>query len=209
MVKHKQYYELSFCMSTPTIFGIYGKSDTGKTTLITKLVSQLTKQGYKIATIKQTKKAISLDSVNKDTWRHHKAGAELVVFSSRCETDFLLYKVLNTSEIIRKISSFGCYDLILVEGADDFDIPKIQLGTGKKRDNTIISYKGNIEEILILITRELKKKPLVPHLNVTVNGKNIPLTEFPKQMITNTIVGMLTSLRGVQDIHEVTIELRL
>ncbi len=208
MVKHKQYYELLFCMSTPTIFGIYGKSDTGKTTLITKLVSQLTKQGYKIATIKQTKKAISLDSVNKDTWRHHKAGAELVVFSSCCETDFLLYKVLNTSEIIRRISSFGCYDLILVEGADDLDIPKIQLGTGKKRDNTIISYKGDIEEILILITRELKKKPLVPHLNVTVNGKNIPLTEFPKQMITKTIVGMLTSLKGVQNINEVTIELR-
>ena len=208
MVKHKQYYELLFCMSTPTIFGIYGKSDTGKTTLITKLVLRLTKQGYKIATIKQTKKAISLDSVNKDTWRHHKAGAELVVFSSRCETDFLLYKVLNTSEIIRRISSFGCYDLILVEGADDLDIPKIQLGTGKKRDNTILSYKGNIEEILILIIRELKKKPLVPHLNVSVNGKNIPLTEFPKQMISNTIVGMLTSLKNVQDIHEVSIELR-
>jgi len=208
MVKHKQYHELLFCMSTPTIFGIYGKSDTGKTTLITKLVSQLTKQGYRIATIKQTKKAISLDSVNKDTWRHHKAGAELVVFSSRCETDLFLYKVLNSSEIIRRISSFGYYDLILVEGADDLDIPKIQLGTGKKRYNTITSYKGNIEEILTLITRELKKKPLAPHLNVTVNGKKIHLTEFPKQMITNTIVGMLTSLKGVQDINEVTIELR-
>jgi molybdopterin-guanine dinucleotide biosynthesis protein B len=195
-------------MSTPTVFGIYGNSDTGKTTLIEKLVSQLTKEGYMIATIKQTKKAISLDLANKDTWRHHEAGAELVVFSSRCETDLLLYKALSTSEIIRKISCFGCYDLILVEGADDLHIPKIQLGVGKKRDNTIASYQGNVNEILTLIKREVKKKPLLQCLSITVNGKNIPLTEFPKQMIVNTIVGMLGSLKGVQDINEVTIELR-
>ena len=194
-------------MSIPTVFGIYGSSDTGKTTLIEHLVSLLTKEGYRIATIKQTKKVLSLDSTNKDTWRHREAGAGLVVFSSRCETDFLLYKALSTSEIIRRISSFGCYDLILVEGANDSHMPKIRLGAGKKRDNTIVSYKGNMKEILSLIKRELKKKQLSHRLNITVNGKNIPLTEFPKQMITNTIVGMLDSLKGVQGINEVTIEL--
>ena len=85
-------------MSIPAIFGIYGNSDTGKTTLIEHLVSQLTKEGYMVATVKQTKKAISLDTMNKDTWRYHNAGAELVVFSSQCETDFLLYK---TTEFFR------------------------------------------------------------------------------------------------------------
>jgi molybdopterin-guanine dinucleotide biosynthesis protein B len=195
-------------MSIPTVFGIYGNSDTGKTTLIEHVVSLLTKEGYMVATIKQTKKAISLDTMNKDTWRHHDAGAGLVVFSSPCETDFLLHKTLNTSEIISRISDFGCYDLILVEGANDSNIPKIQLGAGKKRNNTIASYEGNIKEILTLIKRELKKKPLLQRLNITVNGKNVPLTEFPEQMITNTIVGMLGSLKGVQDINEVTIELK-
>ena len=34
MVKHKQHYELSDRMSTPTVFGIYGNSDSGKTTAI-------------------------------------------------------------------------------------------------------------------------------------------------------------------------------
>jgi molybdopterin-guanine dinucleotide biosynthesis protein B len=195
-------------MSIPTVFGIYGNSDTGKTTLIEHLVSLLIREGYKVATIKQTKKAISLDTMNKDTWRHHDAGAGLVVFSSHCETDFLLYKALSTSEIIRRISYFGCYDLILVEGANDSNIPKIQLGAGKKRNNTIASYDGNVKEILTLIKKELKKKLLLQHLSITVKGKNIPLTEFPEQMITNTIVGMLGSLKGVQDINEVTIELK-
>ncbi len=195
-------------MSTSTVFGIYGNSDTGKTTLIVKLVEQLVKEGYLIATIKQTKKAISMDTKRKDTWRHHGAGAELVVFSSICETDFLLNKSMSTSEIIRRITEFGCYDLILVEGADDPDIPKIQIGAGKKRENTIASYEDNFNEILKIIKRELKMKPSLQHLCITVNGRNIPLTDFPEQIITNTVVGMLGSLKDVQNIKEFTIQLK-
>ena len=195
-------------MSTPAIFGIYGNSDTGKTTLIEHLISQLTKEGYIVATVKQTKKAISLDTMNKDTWRYHYVGAELVVFSSQCETDFLFYKTLSFSEIIKRISCFGCYDVILVEGANDSNIPKIQLGAGKKRNNTVVSYKGDVKEILTLIKRELKKEPLLQCLSISINGKNIPLTKFPEQIIMSTIVGMLGSLKGVQDINEVTLELK-
>jgi molybdopterin-guanine dinucleotide biosynthesis protein MobB len=195
-------------MSPSMAFGIYGNSDTGKTTLIVKLVKQLVKEGYLIATIKQTKKAISMDTKRKDTWLHHGAGAELVVFSSICETDFLLNKSMITSEIIQRITEFGCYDIILVEGADDSSIPKIQIGVGKKRENTIASYKHNFNEILKIIKKELKMKPSLQRLCITVNGKNISLTEFPEQIITNTIVGMLGSLKDVQDIKEVTIQLK-
>jgi len=195
-------------MSTSAVFGIYGNSDSGKTTLIVKLVEQLVKEGYLVATIKQTKKAISMDTKRKDTWRHHGAGAELVVFSSICETDFLLNKSMSTSEIIQRITDFGCYDIILVEGADDPCIPKIQIGAGKKRENTIASYEENFNEIFKIIKRELKMKPSLQRLCIAVNGRNIPLTEFPEQILTNTIVGMLGSLKDVQNIKEFTIQLK-
>jgi len=148
-------------MSTSTVFGIYGNSDSGKTTLIVKLVEQLVKEGYLIATNKKTKKAISLDTKRKDTWRHHSAGAELVVFSSSCETDFLLNISMSTSEIIRRITEFGCYDISLVEGADDPCIPKIQIGVGNKRENTIASYDDNFNEILKIIKRGLKNETIL------------------------------------------------
>jgi molybdopterin-guanine dinucleotide biosynthesis protein B len=193
-------------MSTSTVFGIYGNSDSGKTTLIVKLVGHLVKEGYLIATIKQTKKAISIDTKRKDTWRHHGAGAELVVFSSICETDFLLNKSMSTSEIIRRITDFGCYDIILIEGADDPCIPKIQMGVGKKRENTIASYEDNFNETLKIIKRELKMKPSLQRLCIAVNGRNIPLTDFPEQIITNTIVGMLGSLKNIQKIKEFSIQ---
>ena len=192
----------------PAVFGIYGHSNTGKTTLIKRLISQLTKEGYIVAAIKQTKKTISLDTMNKDTWKYHTAGARLVVFSSYRETDFLFHNLLNTSEIIRIISSFGCYEIILIEGAYDANIPKIRFGSGKKRKNTLASYNGDINEILAIIKQALKKASVSKHLIVNVNGKKIPLTDFPELIITNTIIGMLGSLKDVQDIKEVTIELK-
>lgn len=195
-------------MSTPKVFGIYGESDSGKTTLIVQLVTRLSKEGYRVATVKQTNKEISMDTKEKDTWRHHQAGACLVVFSSRSETNFLLDTPLSCSEILRRIYDFGCFDFILVEGADDPDIKKIQVGSGKKRSNTIVTYKENFQEILGLLKREGTMQPSAPDLCVKVNGKDVPLTQFPAQIISNTIVGMLGSLKTVHDIRTVTLELK-
>lgn len=207
-IKHKQSYKLSSLMTTPTVLGIYGPSDSGKTTLMVRLVSQLTKEGIRVATIKQTNKDISMDTTGKDTWRHHEAGAALVVFSSRCETNFLFHEELSVSEIIRRMSLFGEYDLVLVEGADDPCVPKIQLGSCKRRINTIATYNGNRKEILTLIKQSVHKNRSLQHLMILVNGKKIPLTEFPEKIISNTIIGMLGALKGVTDINEVSIELK-
>ena len=40
---------------------------------------------------------------------------------------------------------------------------------------------------------------------IKVNGKQIPLTEFPTEFIQNTICGMLESLKGVEEIKKVEI----
>jgi len=195
-------------MSAPIVFGVYGESDSGKTTLIVQLVSRLTKEGYQVATMKQSNKTISMDTKNKDTWRHHHAGAHLVVFSSRSETNFLLDEPLRFAEILRRISEFGNFDFILVEGADDPDIPKIQVGSGRKRSNTIAVYKDNFQEIFALFKRQGMIKSSTSDLSIKVNGMDIPLTQFPAQIISNTIVAMLGSLKNVQDINTVTIELK-
>jgi molybdopterin-guanine dinucleotide biosynthesis adapter protein len=205
MVKHKPCEGLSSCMVNYPIFGVYGHSDSGKTTLVVKLVTQLTKEGYRVATVKQTKKSISLDVNGKDTWRHHAAGAELAVFSAASETDFLLSTPMSMSEIVQVIAEFGCYDLVVVEGAHDPDLPKIQIGGGRKRKHTVVRYENNFEEILSIIKKEIKMKQSFQKLNIVVNGENIPLTEFPEHILTNTFFGMLSSLKGVKNIKNFTI----
>lgn len=194
-------------MSIPVVFGIYGDSDSGKTTLVVHLVTQLAEKGYRVATVKQTQKAISMDTKNKDTWRHHNAGASLVVFSSRCETDFLFHEKQSTTEIIKSITDFGDFDVILIEGADDPTIPKIQVGSGRKRKHTILNYKGDVNGIVAHIIKE-RQQPLSASLRITVDGEVVPLSEFPTQMITRTIVAQLGCLKGVQEFKKVDIHLR-
>jgi molybdopterin-guanine dinucleotide biosynthesis protein B len=195
-------------MMEPTVFGVYGSSNTGKTTLIVELVERLTAEGYKVATIKRTQKEISLDTEDKDTWHHHKAGAQLIVFSSASETDFLVHNSMNTSEILQQITDFDSYDIVLIEGVDDPHVKKIQVGVGVKRANTLCRYEHNIEKVMHIIEAEIKEKTRAQKLRIMVNGKNIPLTEFPKAFIANTLEGMLRSLKGVSQIETVTLQLK-
>ena len=195
-------------MLEPTVLGVYGSSDTGKTTLIVELVERLTAEGYKVATVKQTNKPISLDTEDKDTWRHHKAGAQLTVFSSESETDFLVHRPMKTFEMVQRITDYDAYDLVLIEGADDPLVKKIQVGVGVERENTICRYRQNVESVMQIVEEEVKKKPRVQKLRIAVNGKNIPLTEFPEEFITNTLEGMLRSLKGVNQIETATIQLK-
>ena len=46
-------------------------------------------------------------------------------------------------------------------------------------------------------------------ISVKVNGKEIPLTEFPAEFIVNSICGMLRSLKNVDEIKKVEIQFEL
>jgi molybdopterin-guanine dinucleotide biosynthesis protein B len=64
------------------IVSIVGKSDSGKTTLLEKVVGELRARGYRIATVKHDAHSFEIDHEGKDSWRHKQAGAALTVISS-------------------------------------------------------------------------------------------------------------------------------
>ena len=138
--------------------GFYGVSKTGKTTLISRLVTQLTHEGYTIAVIKQTDKKIGMDTVGKDTWKHSQAGAQAIVLVSPVETDIIIKRFLSISQIIEFLSCNKAFDLVFIEGASDPDIPKIRIGTCEMRTNTIANYHDNYEEIFQLIVKRIDQK---------------------------------------------------
>jgi len=47
------------------------------------------------------------------------------------------------------------------------------------------------------------------NISIKVNGKEIMLTDFPTEIIKNTICGMLKSLKGVGEIKTVEILFKL
>ena len=67
---------------TVPIISVVGKSNVGKTTLLEKLLPEIKKRGYRVATIKHDVHGFSIDQPGKDTWKHAQAGADIVIISS-------------------------------------------------------------------------------------------------------------------------------
>ena len=40
---------------------------------------------------------------------------------------------------------------------------------------------------------------MASHVELTINGKKIPLSEFPKEFIYNSLLGMVSTLKGVDE----------
>jgi len=191
------------------VFGIYGKSGSGKTKLIMDIIKRLTKERFKVACIKISDKKIRIDTKGKDTWNYAKSGSKLVVLSSKNETDFIIKNKVKLQKIIDQINLIDKFDLIIIEGANDNFTPKIRLGKIKKRKNTILTYNGDFKQIIKIIKKEIMEIENMEKISIKVNGKQIHLTEFPADFIRNTITGMLKSLKGVEKINRVEINIEI
>ena len=127
------------------VIGICGYHNSGKTTLIEKLIKWLKNEGYKIATIKNIPKKFSIDTEGKDTWKHRQAGASVVVASSPDETAFIFKRGMELKEIADILNKIVHPDLILVEGHKRERIPKISVGDIELEG--AIKYEDNIDVI--------------------------------------------------------------
>jgi molybdopterin-guanine dinucleotide biosynthesis protein MobB len=64
------------------IISVVGTSDSGKTTLLEKLIPELKARGYRVATVKHDTHGFDVDHEGKDSWRMKRAGADVVIISS-------------------------------------------------------------------------------------------------------------------------------
>ncbi len=140
----------------PFILGFYGASYSGKTNLITKITEQLTKAGQRVAVVKKSDQHISIDTPGKDTFRHAQAGASLVIFSSEIETAYLLKQKSTIEKIVKNACQIGDFDFIFIEGADEEEIPKVRVGSGQERENTVFIFDGDFDKLFQrIIQRDL------------------------------------------------------
>ncbi|MDD3829061.1 MAG: molybdopterin-guanine dinucleotide biosynthesis protein B [Anaerolineae bacterium] len=67
----------------PLVVCIVGRSKSGRTTLLEKLVREMKQRGYRVGTIKHhSHPGFELDRPGKDTWRHAEAGSDHVVIAA-------------------------------------------------------------------------------------------------------------------------------
>ncbi len=104
-------------MTQHRIIGVCGFKNSGKTTLVERLVLHLTGLGFKISTVKHAHHDFDIDHEGRDSFRHRLAGASEVAVVS--QNRFAIMNELrgaeppSLAEILLKLSP--C-DLVIVEG---------------------------------------------------------------------------------------------
>lgn len=109
------------------ILSIVGKSNSGKTTLLEKLIPEIKRRGYRVATIKHhTHPGFEIDQPGKDTWRHAQAGSDQVIIAAPDKIASIrrLERELSLDEIAAQIRDV---DLILTEGYKRAGKPAIEV----------------------------------------------------------------------------------
>jgi len=109
----------------PPIVSIVGQSESGKTTLIEKVIPLLTQRGYRIGTIKHTHHAVDIDRSGKDSARHRTAGAETVTLASPGR--IAMCKATSSETLDGLIRYFEDVDLLITEGYKREKKPKIEV----------------------------------------------------------------------------------
>lgn len=110
----------------PKIVSIAGKSASGKTTLIEKLLPVLKLRGCKVGVIKHTHHSFEFDKEGKDSYRHKKAGADAVLIASPQRIAMIKDQQEDASfdKIVRYMDDM---DLIIAEGFKKEKLPKIEV----------------------------------------------------------------------------------
>lgn len=109
----------------PKIVAIAGKSNSGKTTLIEKLISCLRSRGHRIESATHAHHGLKMDRKGKDSWRHRKAGASATLVIAEGEIALLKDNERTCAE---KITAYlSDMDVILAEGFKGQDLPKIEI----------------------------------------------------------------------------------
>ncbi len=112
-------------MAVP-ILCFVGRSNSGKTTLIERVIPELVRAGYKVATVKHAGHGFDLDTEGKDSWRHKRAGASSVmVLSKGSMAMFADVPDQMKVEEVRDRFLDHTYDLIIAEGWKNEGYPKI------------------------------------------------------------------------------------
>lgn len=109
------------------IYGVIGWKNAGKTSLMERLVAEITGRGLRVSTIKHVHHDVDLDQPGKDTFRHRSAGAQEVVLASANRMALLREHRAGEPDLAEILARMAPVDLVLVEGYKRDTHPKIEV----------------------------------------------------------------------------------
>jgi molybdopterin-guanine dinucleotide biosynthesis adapter protein len=132
------------------VLSVIGFTQSGKTTTVENIIIELKNRGYSVGTVKEIHfEQFAIDKEGTNTYRHGKAGAEIVTARGNNETDILFPKKLSIDEILH----FYHQDFVIMEGVMDTNAPKILTvhnisEIDERLDETVFAISGRISSKL-------------------------------------------------------------
>jgi len=121
-----------------------GRSNTGKTTVIERLIPMLKAKGITVATIKHHNHPFEIDYEGKDTYRHKAAGARtaMIVSSRKFALVKDLDRELSLTQIVAQYADD--VDLVIVEGYKAERLPKIEVYNFREHTPPVAADDANL-----------------------------------------------------------------
>ncbi|WP_373237645.1 molybdopterin-guanine dinucleotide biosynthesis protein B [Cohaesibacter celericrescens] len=140
------------------VFGITGWKNSGKTTLITALIAELTKRGYRISSVKHAHHKCDIDREGTDSYRHRQAGSGEVALVAAGVRWAIMHECVDEQEHLLNdiLPRLAPCDLVLVEGYKTEPFPKIEVRRAdanhtdplSPHDNRIVAVASDAPERL-------------------------------------------------------------
>lgn len=165
------------------ILAVVGRKNSGKTRIVEYLVSNLAATGIRIAVLKHVHHPdFTLDTPGKDSWKHARAGARVVVIVGKNE--IAVIKKVDTSnydmdELLSTLKEENL-DLICLEGFHSLiarDESVFKIVTARNQSELEDTLRGTAPPILAisgLVSKEgLKSKSGLPIINLELEGEKL------------------------------------
>jgi molybdopterin-guanine dinucleotide biosynthesis protein B len=139
-----------------------GRSGSGKTSLLIRIIPKLIKLNLRVGTLKHTHHIQSFDQPEKDSWKHRQAGAEQTVVLS--DTEIGIFSAAPSDINIGQIKQkwFVDYDLLVIEGFKH--LPGLKVEVYRVENSKSPLYKNPAYSVDALVTDATPPFP-APHFS--------------------------------------------
>lgn len=122
------------------VVAFVGKSDSGKTTFVEKVIAELVTRGYRVATVKHHVHDFDIDVPGKDSYRHAAAGSRVAMVSS--PDKFAVVRKVERERTLDEIAEeAGDVDILIAEGFKRTSRVRIEISRAE-RSTELISEPG-------------------------------------------------------------------
>jgi len=209
------------------VVSIVGKTGSGKTQLIERLLPEFKRRGYRVATVKHSPGGMEVDKPGKDSWRFAEAGSDAVAVSS--PDKLACIKTVDHDSSIEEIWHLigSDFDLVLFEGFKKGKAPKIEVYRKELGEDLLCPAEvlsaivtdevldSNVPQFPLSDTQAIadfvEKISIFQDKGATslfINGKQVFIKPFVKDIIAKALLAMVSTLKGVGEIRNLDISIR-